>query len=1534
MLRRIILIVVVLGIFAGIGAGVWVYMQRNSGNRLLRRAQVAVRAGQFDKAADLASRYTSQNPRNWKGHYVLAQAYLKMGKYDLARNILKKAHKLAPDEQSIPVMEAETYAVPARQAIATPEAQMTPTDIAQAAEKLTTATTVLREIAPTAEDQGLEIRHSIGINEMLISEAHKLRADIFERKAEVARLGKSREAEKQMTAAHKEAQKASDLAAERAIVSFLEVAKADPSRDSSTELLVTLCLKHKDKGRLEEARAVLSDAEAPSPDALAPLYMHDMSDRFESLDAKQQADRLQKAAERFQALLEKHPDHLDSCLNMAHIALLQGEKAGTSGQMHHRYREVDAWVDRALELDNQSRNALLLRANVLMKNGKYEQAEKLLYDLKADNPRWPAVHYAYAEAAEKTGKSKLARNALREVTRLNPTHLQARARITELLLQMGASKEAFQDAAQLIKTHPDSPRTVELYVRAAVENDQPGSAANLLRETLQRNRHHPIVMLAVARGYRRIDQKEQAEAVLGDLAELEPKNNPERFAVAVALRSTGKLSQAEKVLTEALRAEPGSPRAIYELGQLYHSTGRHLQAAEMFEEACQRRPEDSVYGVTLAQALADLGQLERADEQLERILQREPNHAEAALLSTQVKVMMGQKVDTSRFARSDSEKAEHGLSLAMSFLSQRDYDRCIEACRQLLKERPDNAKAMSLLAQAYYLTGRSDEYVAQCKQLITLQPEDRSAYIRLASYRLRQSGWHPDKIALELAKVPGARRAFIEPAVIYIAYQAGDHDAAVRLATRVLKDEEMPQESRLLARMNRASALIASGKVREGLNDLDHLAIAPGWSQKARHAKATVLLRTGKTKEADRIMQELLAEAKEQKSFSLLERLTRTYIRAAQPQKALVSAEAACRILPRDARPLTMKGDVLRACGKPEETVACYRKAIEYQPGDLENYRTLVRLLDRLDRREEALAILDEMSEMNRVSKAIALQERAFLLVSWGLPGEAAKTLSQLNSGTDSSLQDLPPQVLYSLGIGWATLDRKEQAAQCFKAIPEYAPEFVAARVALAHIQETSEQSLAVLKELRQTKPSSIPAFVETLRVLHAARKHAELLQMFEDFGEKHSRGRPLPEAVSVLLVNSMVADGQVQRAAAHCLARSRSTERPYWRNLAVHLRMDTNPEAAATILPAPDDADIEQALLGMSLMHKLGNRKSFKAYAERYRQIRKQRAGEHPIPARYQLFGDILTGQPAAKLAGIVERYPVNEVVTRSVVQDIVDGAGKDGHLDEAAELLRIDMALQLGLRKVGHDAAMKALKQRPSCQYAAALAYRSADSNAQRLKILGKVQPQNSLFVQALDADLAMKAGNYKRAAELFSKAAEAERNNAVLLLNHGLALENLGQYEKALAVYSELMESDNMSARITATNNMAYLLMVTRPSDQTALQQARSLALQATQASPKTVAFQDTLGWAQHLTGQNADALKNLRQVIKALPHSPEVHYHLGKAEARAGNDDLARWHLSAAVQYGSQAADKGHSIPDCQKKAVESARRSLALLNGKS
>ena len=116
--------------------------------------------------------------------------------------------------------------------------------------------------------------------------------------------------------------------------------------------------------------------------------------------------------------------------------------------------------------------------------------------------------------------------------------------------------------------------------------------------------------------------------------------------------------------------------------------------------------------------------------------------------------------------------------------------------------------------------------------------------------------------------------------------------------------------------------------------------------------------------------------------------------------------------------------------------------------------------------------------------------------------------------------------------------------------------------------------------------------------------------------------------------------------------------------------------------------------------------------------------------------------------------------------------------------------------------------------------------------------------------------------------------------------------------------------------AANNLAMLL-VTYKTDAASLDRAKALA--ARFASSSNPAYLDTYGWVLYKHGDGPAAVTALQNSLAKVPESPLLLYHLGMAQALAGQAGAARENLAHALKSGSNFAGKDEAQATLDKLA---------------
>jgi tetratricopeptide (TPR) repeat protein len=168
-------------------------------------------------------------------------------------------------------------------------------------------------------------------------------------------------------------------------------------------------------------------------------------------------------------------------------------------------------------------------------------------------------------------------------------------------------------------------------------------------------------------------------------------------------------------------------------------------------------------------------------------------------------------------------------------------------------------------------------------------------------------------------------------------------------------------------------------------------------------------------------------------------------------------------------------------------------------------------------------------------------------------------------------------------------------------------------------------------------------------------------------------------------------------------------------------------------------------------------------------------------------------------------------------------------------------------------------------------------------------------------LKGDVAARSGDKAGAEALWVRAADAEPRLLPIQTQLAGLYETQGAYDKAIDRYRRILAVDKNNS--IALNNLAYALAVRANAPKDAL----PLAQQAFRQAPTPVVA-DTLGWVDHLLGDEYAAQSLLERAAAALPGNAEILFHVASVHAALGQKARAKQELDSAEKLDPQLASR--------------------------
>jgi len=169
------------------------------------------------------------------------------------------------------------------------------------------------------------------------------------------------------------------------------------------------------------------------------------------------------------------------------------------------------------------------------------------------------------------------------------------------------------------------------------------------------------------------------------------------------------------------------------------------------------------------------------------------------------------------------------------------------------------------------------------------------------------------------------------------------------------------------------------------------------------------------------------------------------------------------------------------------------------------------------------------------------------------------------------------------------------------------------------------------------------------------------------------------------------------------------------------------------------------------------------------------------------------------------------------------------------------------------------------------------------------------------ALRGDGLTARGDPAGARAAFTEAVETAPRFGYALMQRAALDETAGRHDEAIEGYRLILEID--ANHVVALNNLAFALAVHRKMPMEAL----ALAKRAATLAP-TPTILDTLGWIQHLLGDNAGAAKVMAQVVKTNIPDADIRLHAAVIFAAVGALAPAKNELAIALKLNPALANR--------------------------
>ena len=707
---------------------------------------------------------------------------------------------------------------------------------------------------------------------------------------------------------------------------------------------------------------------------------------------------------------------------------------------------------------------------------------------------------------DKNDKQRAYRQFLR-VAEQYPDDLDTRIILAEIAVEFGNFEEVERHGARAAQLAPENPRVqaielVRAYRAASLAQDEPtrrevGRAALAMAEDQPDNVLLRILQIDVALRDSNFDEAlenldwmlartpddqrmlmqrldilaqtgnmESIEAQLLDMIARFPENDTNKATLIRFYMSRNETDKAEDFLRDrAASTQENGPRMDL---VLFLSQVRGVDAARAeLQAATAEVAEPVVFQLALAALDFQEGDRDKAISDLEALVLDAENTKEildAKITLAQMQLALGNEVGA-RARVDDVLTADEGHVEALKmqaawYIEADDTDAAISGLRLALDREADDAQAMTLMAQAYMRSGRSElaqdfmalameasgnaptETIRYARQLIgderylpaedillsalRLEPQNIDLLMTLGElYLLMDDLGRVEQVVRTLIAfdAPNATAAANRMEAERINRQSGTDQAIVYLEQ--LADSA---DASLSSQIAVVQARLSAGDPEGAMALIETLREENPDSAVIIAVQASVVAANGDVDGAEALYRGLLEENPQISSAIWLE-LARLKVRQENPDASRATIEEALTHLPDDARLLWAKASYLERGNQIDDAIEIYERLYARNSNSVVVANNLASLLATYKEDEESLERAWVVARRFRDTEVPQMQDT----YGWIMHrrGESAEALSYLEAASVQLSQD--PIVQYHLGQVYLALDRREDALKQFQ---------------------------------------------------------------------------------------------------------------------------------------------------------------------------------------------------------------------------------------------------------------------------------------------------------------------------------------------------------------------------------------------------------------------------------------------------------------------------------------------------------------------
>lgn len=453
----------------------------------------------------------------------------------------------------------------------------------------------------------------------------------------------------------------------------------------------------------------------------------------------------------------------------------------------------------------------IANAQKYLDEGSYKKAKLEARNAAQLEPKNANARYLLALVAEQEADIPAMFGHLAMAIDSDPAYTEARLKLASLFYLGQAWEQVDEQLEVLLELAPDDARVRLLHGRMLLQKGEPAESMAEIDRALELNPDYTEAILMKAVAQSEVSLNQGIATLDAAIARLPPLEGRQLRELRIFLLAQGQQAEAvEQALTDLARDFPDAEAYHLELAKFYTGQGRLDDADRWLQQVARRDSADQQRQLNYVLFLATERGVDKAEAALQTLIKESPE-------STRLRAALGElyeateRIPEARAAYQSvverGPRSEDGIAaqqrLAVLDLRAGDTAAASRRIADILAVVPDDATSLLMRAGILFTEGRFEEVIADLRNVLRKRPEDDRALVLLAQTYVQKN-------ELTLAKDTYRR---------LLAVRSDSPDGLFQLAGLYTADREFGEAEALLRRRvsARPDDVPASGRLVEVL---------------------------------------------------------------------------------------------------------------------------------------------------------------------------------------------------------------------------------------------------------------------------------------------------------------------------------------------------------------------------------------------------------------------------------------------------------------------------------------------------------------------------------------------------------------------------------------------------------------------------------------------------------------------------------------------------------------------------------------------